>query len=91
MFCTESIWSSPPTISVGGELQIDSIQNVITLQSDLHIGWDDYAFGVRRSTLKCTGTDTRLANICRKGKVLDREEQGYSWSVDMWVDGRVSE
>ncbi|KAF8642878.1 hypothetical protein AX16_009384 [Volvariella volvacea WC 439] len=35
-----------PLKEVGGATKIDSIQNVITLRSDLHRGWDNYEFGV---------------------------------------------
>lgn len=31
---------------VGGSKKIDSVQNVITLRSDLHDAWDNYEFGV---------------------------------------------
>ena len=31
---------------MGGPLKIDSVQNVITLRSDLHDAWDNYEFGV---------------------------------------------
>jgi len=31
---------------VGGSIKIDSVQNVITLRSDLHDAWDNYEFGV---------------------------------------------
>ena len=31
---------------VGGPTKIDSVQNVITLRSDLHDAWDNYEFGV---------------------------------------------
>ena len=31
---------------MGGPLKIDSVQNVITLRSDLHDTWDNYEFGV---------------------------------------------
>ena len=31
---------------MGGPTKIDSGQNVITLQSDLHDAWDNYEFGV---------------------------------------------
>ena len=31
---------------MGGLLKIDSVQNVITLRSDLHDAWDNYEFGV---------------------------------------------
>ena len=29
-----------------GQTKIDSVQNVITLRSDLHEAWDNYEFGV---------------------------------------------
>ncbi|KAF9223221.1 hypothetical protein BS17DRAFT_754125 [Gyrodon lividus] len=32
--------------SMGGAIKIDSVQNVITLRSDLHDAWDNYEFGV---------------------------------------------
>jgi hypothetical protein len=32
--------------SVGGRTKIDSVQNVITMRSDLHDAWDNYEFGV---------------------------------------------
>jgi hypothetical protein len=31
---------------MGGPLKIDSVQNVITLRSDLHDAWDNYEIGV---------------------------------------------
>ncbi|KAM6490763.1 hypothetical protein JOM56_005131 [Amanita muscaria] len=31
---------------MGGSIKIDSVQNVITLRSDLHDAWDNYEFGV---------------------------------------------
>lgn len=31
---------------MGGSIKIDSVQNVITLRSDLHNAWDNYEFGV---------------------------------------------
>jgi hypothetical protein len=31
---------------IGGSLKIDSLQNMITLQADLHAAWDNYKFGV---------------------------------------------
>ena len=31
---------------MGGPFKIDSVQNVITLRSDLHGAWDNYEFGV---------------------------------------------
>lgn len=31
---------------IGGPTKIDSVQNVITLRSDLHDAWDNYEFGV---------------------------------------------
>jgi hypothetical protein len=31
---------------MGGSTKIDSVQNVITLRSDLHDAWDNYEFGV---------------------------------------------
>ena len=31
---------------MGGPIKIDSVQNVITLRSDLHDAWDNYEFGV---------------------------------------------
>jgi hypothetical protein len=31
---------------MGGSTKIDSVQNVITLRSDLHNAWDNYEFGV---------------------------------------------
>jgi len=31
---------------MGGPTRIDSVQNVITLRSDLHGAWDNYEFGV---------------------------------------------
>ena len=31
---------------MGGPTKIDSVQNVITLRSDLHDAWDNYEFGV---------------------------------------------
>ncbi|KAF8801649.1 hypothetical protein BYT27DRAFT_7114300 [Phlegmacium glaucopus] len=31
---------------MGGPMKIDSVQNVITLRSDLHDAWDNYEFGV---------------------------------------------
>jgi hypothetical protein len=32
--------------TMGGPMKIDSVQNVITLRSDLHDAWDNYEFGV---------------------------------------------
>ncbi|KIJ93578.1 hypothetical protein K443DRAFT_645358, partial [Laccaria amethystina LaAM-08-1] len=32
--------------AMGGPMKIDSVQNVITLRSDLHDAWDNYKFGV---------------------------------------------
>ncbi|KAI0272164.1 hypothetical protein BGY98DRAFT_165290 [Russula aff. rugulosa BPL654] len=32
--------------SMGGTIKIDSVQNVITMRSDLHDAWDNYEFGV---------------------------------------------
>jgi hypothetical protein len=32
--------------SIGGRIKIDSVQNVITIRSDLHDAWDNYEFGV---------------------------------------------
>jgi hypothetical protein len=33
--------------SIGGRMiKIDSVQNVITMRSDLHNAWDNYEFGV---------------------------------------------
>ena len=31
---------------MGGRTKIDSVQNVITMRSDLHDAWDNYEFGV---------------------------------------------
>jgi hypothetical protein len=31
---------------MGGSIKIDSVQNVITLRSDLRNAWDGYEFGV---------------------------------------------
>jgi hypothetical protein len=31
---------------MGGPTKIDSVQNVITIRSDLHDAWDNYEFGV---------------------------------------------
>ena len=31
---------------MGGPIKIDTVQNVITLRSDLHDAWDNYEFGV---------------------------------------------
>ena len=31
---------------MGGSIKIDSVQNAITLRSDLHDAWDNYEFGV---------------------------------------------
>jgi HNH endonuclease len=31
---------------MGGPLKIDSVQNLITLRSDLHSAWHNYEFGV---------------------------------------------
>ena len=31
---------------MGGPTKIDSVQNVITLRSDLHHAWENYEFGV---------------------------------------------
>ena len=31
---------------MGGPIKIDTLQNVITLRSDLHDAWDNYEFGV---------------------------------------------
>ena len=31
---------------MGGRIKIDTVQNVITLRSDLHDAWDNYEFGV---------------------------------------------
>jgi len=31
---------------MGGQIKIDSVQNLITLRSDLHDAWDNYEFGV---------------------------------------------
>ncbi|KAI9439241.1 hypothetical protein H4582DRAFT_2075902 [Lactarius indigo] len=33
-------------VVVGGLMKIDSVQNVITMRSDLHDAWDNYEFGV---------------------------------------------
>jgi hypothetical protein len=33
-------------VFMGGAIKIDSVQNVITLRSDLHDAWDNYEFGV---------------------------------------------
>ncbi|KAK2462179.1 hypothetical protein APHAL10511_005811 [Amanita phalloides] len=40
------ITDSAPDSSIGGYSKIDSVQNVIMLQSDLHHMWDNYEFGV---------------------------------------------
>ncbi|KAK2459286.1 hypothetical protein APHAL10511_008707 [Amanita phalloides] len=40
------ITDSAPETTIGGYSEIDSVQNVIMLQSDLHEMWDDYEFGV---------------------------------------------
>jgi hypothetical protein len=31
---------------MGGPLKIDSVQNLITLQADAHLAWDNYELGV---------------------------------------------
>lgn len=31
---------------IGGAIKIDSVQNVITLRTDLHDAWDNYEFGI---------------------------------------------
>ena len=31
---------------MGGSIKIDSVQNVITLRSDLHDAWDNYEYGI---------------------------------------------
>jgi hypothetical protein len=31
---------------MGGRIKIDSVQNVITMRSDIHDAWDNYEFGV---------------------------------------------
>ena len=31
---------------MGGSLKVDSVQNLITLRSDLHDAWDNYEMGV---------------------------------------------
>jgi len=40
------ITDSANIVAMGGPLKIDSVQNLITLRSDLHSAWDNYEFGV---------------------------------------------
>ncbi|KAH9032547.1 hypothetical protein EDB84DRAFT_1561942 [Lactarius hengduanensis] len=40
------ITDSADEVVMGGPTKIDSVQNVITMRSDLHDAWDNYEFGV---------------------------------------------
>ena len=40
---------------MGGTIKIDSVQNVITMRSDLHDAWDNYEFGVDPSVCSILG------------------------------------
>lgn len=45
---------------MGGRTKIDSVQNVITMRSDLHDAWDNYEFGVDPNVRSILGPTSRL-------------------------------
>ena len=65
---------------MGGSIKIDSVQNVITLRSDLRDAWDNYEFGV-------DPTVSRRSYYILGSSKLDSEQNNYH--ITAFVNGNA--
>ncbi|KAF9784895.1 hypothetical protein BJ322DRAFT_1108373 [Thelephora terrestris] len=75
--------------ALGGPSKIDSLQNLITLRSDLRNAWDNYEFGVDPDPLRELFIDHFMQGLLKHVKGLDEPVWTYEDCEDAFDGGSV--